>query len=61
MDMDLTALAKGIYKLRQASAPDDALREVVITSLLMAEACIGDCERRKDRHEEFVRIATYGE
>lgn len=61
MDVDLTAMAKGIYRLRQTAAPDDTLTNIVITSLMVAEACIGDCELRADKHAEFVRIATFGE
>lgn len=59
--IDLNAMAKGIYRLRQIATPDETLKEIVITSLMVAEACIGDCELRKDKHEEFIRIATQGE
>lgn len=58
---DLHALARGIYKLKQAvSETDTTCQDMVMASIMFAEASMGDHPDRKERLNEFYRIANDG-
>lgn len=59
---DLRALALAVHQFCQVVPPTDrTVQEMVITSMMMAEATIGDSPFRKERLDEFNRIMLEGD
>lgn len=59
---DLRALAKGIHRMCQAMPlTDTTVQEMVLTSIMFAEASVSNSPQRKELLDEFYRVAQQGD